>query len=97
MLRTASSLPHTGLLTLGFDPAHFPGRAVSLLPGLLGSYPDRTSIGRRRQAYEHKDPSRHYVTMSPPALLAAQMIKVKEEVSTPQGETHSQPRERALT
>ena len=37
MLRTASSLPHTGLLTLGSDPATFPGEAASLLPGLLAA------------------------------------------------------------
>ena len=34
MLRTASSLPHTGLLTLGSGPGPFPDRAASLLPGL---------------------------------------------------------------
>src|SRR5579875_4155191 len=39
MLRTASSLPHTGLLTLGSDPARFPAeppacyRAFWQLPG----------------------------------------------------------------
>ena len=37
MLRTASSLPLTGLLTLGSDPARFQTRAASLLPGLLAA------------------------------------------------------------
>ena len=37
MLRTASSLPLAGLLTLGSGPARFPGRAASLLPGLLAA------------------------------------------------------------
>ena len=37
MLRTASSLPHTGLLTLGSDPARFQADAASLLPGLLAA------------------------------------------------------------
>src|SRR5271168_50686 len=35
MLRTAQSLPLTGLLTLRFDPGGFPPEAGSLLPGLL--------------------------------------------------------------
>jgi hypothetical protein len=35
MLRTASSLPLTGLLTLGSDPARF--QTASLLPGLLAA------------------------------------------------------------
>ena len=37
MLRTASSLPHTGLLTQGSDPAPFPDQTASLLPGLLAA------------------------------------------------------------
>ena len=37
MLRTASSLPLTGLLTLGSDPARFQTDAASLLPGLLAA------------------------------------------------------------
>jgi hypothetical protein len=36
-LRTARSLPPKGLSTLGFDPTPFPGRAASLLPGLLAA------------------------------------------------------------
>jgi hypothetical protein len=50
MLRTASSLPLTGLLTLGSDPARFQTeppacyRAASLLPGLLAA--TRTGLPR---------------------------------------------------
>ena len=72
MLRTASSLLLTGLLTLGFRPHPFPGDTASLLPGFLtGSCPDRTLTGRRRRAYEHEETPSHYVTVSPPALLGA--------------------------
>src|SRR5690242_2898309 len=39
--------------------------------GPPGSYPDRTSTGRRRRAYEHEETPWHYVTVSPPALLGA--------------------------
>ncbi len=37
MLRTARSLPPTGLLTLRFDAGRFPPDAGSLLPGLLAA------------------------------------------------------------
>ena len=37
MLRTASSLPPKGLLTLGSDPARFQTETASLLPGLLAA------------------------------------------------------------
>jgi hypothetical protein len=39
--------------------------------GPPGSYPDRTSTGRRRRAYEHEETPWHYVTVSPPVLLGA--------------------------
>jgi hypothetical protein len=61
----------------GLRPRPFPGETASLLPGLLtGSYPDRTSTGRRQRAYEHEDPPWHYVTVSPPALLGAGKTEV---------------------
>jgi hypothetical protein len=44
-----------------------PGRQPAIGPP--GSYPDRTSTGRLRRAYEHEDPPCHYATVSPPALL----------------------------
>ena len=40
----------------GLRPGPFPDRAASLLPGLPGSYPDRTFTGKRRRAYGHEDP-----------------------------------------
>jgi hypothetical protein len=39
--------------------------------GPPGSYPDRTSTGRQRRAYEQQDPPWRYVTVSPPVLLGA--------------------------
>src|SRR5579859_5796654 len=72
MLRTASSLPLTGPLTPGSGPARFrPDRQPATGPP--GSYPDRTSTGKRRRAYEHEQTPWHYVTVSPPALLGAQI------------------------
>jgi hypothetical protein len=81
MLRTASSLPLAGLLTLGSGPARFQTkppacyRASWQLPG-----PDF-----HRQAttsYEHEDPPWHYVTVSPPVLLGA-----REDLILPKGWT----------
>src|ERR1700746_3024570 len=70
MLPTASSLSLTGPLTLGSArPVSRPGRQPATGPP--GSYPDRTSTGRRRRAYEHEGTPWHYVTVSPPALLGA--------------------------
>ena len=54
MLRTASSLPHTGLLTLGSDPARFPAkppacyRASWQLPGPDFHRQATTSLRTRR-------------------------------------------------
>jgi hypothetical protein len=70
MLRTASSLPHTGLLTLGSDPARFPAeppacyRASWQLPGPDFHRQATTSLRTRRTPW-------HYVTVSPPVLLGA--------------------------
>src|SRR6516165_8951268 len=68
MLRTASSLPFAGLLTLG--PARFPAgppacyRASWQLPGPDFHRQATTSLRTRRNTM-------HYVTVSPPALLGA--------------------------
>src|SRR5690242_18218852 len=70
MLRTASSLPLAGLLTLGSDPP-VSRRSRQPATGPPGSYPDRTSTGRRRRPYEHEETPWHYVTVSPPVLLGA--------------------------
>src|SRR5207248_4591308 len=70
MLRTASSLPLTGLLTLGSDPARFPAeppacyRASWQLPGPDFHRQATTSLRTRRSTMA-------YVTVSPPALLGA--------------------------
>ncbi len=49
--------------------------------GPPGSYPDRTSTGRRRRAYEQQDPPWHYVTVSPPVLLGARNAEARDRVS----------------
>src|SRR5271169_4437105 len=70
MLRTASSLPHTGLLTLGSDPARFQTRPPACypaswqLPGPDFHRQATTSLRTRRTPW-------HYVTVSPPVLLGA--------------------------
>src|ERR1700756_1367886 len=70
MLRTARSLPLEGFRRWASTrPVSRPSRQPATGPP--GSYPDRTSTGRRRRAYEHEDPPWHYVTASPPALLGA--------------------------
>jgi hypothetical protein len=81
MLRTASSLPLTGLLTLGSDPARFPAeppacyRAASLLPGLLAA--TRTGLPPAGDDELTNSKIRCYVTASPPALLGARMIRAR--------------------
>src|SRR6516164_7821945 len=70
MLRTASSLPLTGLLTLGSDPARFQTRPPACyraswqLPGPDFHRQATTSLRTRRSTTT-------YVTASPPALLGA--------------------------
>jgi Protein of unknown function (DUF998) len=62
MIWTVSSLPLTGLSTLGSGPARS-RRNRQPATGPPGSYPDRTHTGRRRRAYEQQDPLlRHSVT-----------------------------------
>jgi len=39
--------------------------------------PYRTSVGRRRRAYEHEDQSWYYVTIYLPVLLGALKVEVK--------------------
>jgi hypothetical protein len=74
MLRTASSLPLTGLLTLGSGPARFPAeppacyRASWQLPGPDFHRQATTSLRTRRSTMA----LRHGVT---PVLLGAQKIK----------------------
>src|SRR6266542_4819675 len=69
MLRTASSLPPTGLSTLGFDPPGFPTeppacyRASWQLPGPDSHRQATTSLRTRGSTAQH--------TASPPALLGA--------------------------
>src|SRR6266487_53545 len=55
----------------GLRPRPFSRRDRQPATGPPGSYPDRTSTGRRRRAYEHEETPWHYVTVSPPALLGA--------------------------
>ena len=72
MLRTASSLPPEGLLTLGSDPARFQTeppacyRASWQLPGPDFHRQATTSLRTARSTMA-------YVTVSPPALLGARM------------------------
>jgi hypothetical protein len=75
MLRTASSLPPQGLLTLGFDPARFQVKPPACYRASWQlSGPALT--GRRRPAYEHEDPPWLYLTVSPPVLLGARKMQV---------------------
>jgi hypothetical protein len=74
MLRTASSLPLAGLLTLGSDPARFPAeppacyRASWQLPGPDFHRQATTSLRTTRSAAQN--------TASPPALLGARKPEV---------------------
>ena len=95
MLRTASSLPHTGLSTLGSDPARFPAeppacyRASCQLPGPDFHRQATTSLRTRRTPW-------HYVTVSPPVLLGARdhlnepSIGLRDH-NTPVGHKHLRP------
>jgi hypothetical protein len=75
MLRTASSLPPEGLLTLGSDPARFPTgppacyRASWQLPGPDFHRQATTSLRTARNTMAH-------VTVSPPVLLGARIAEV---------------------
>ena len=78
MLRTALSLPLTGLLTLGSDPARFQTgppacyRASWQLPGPDFHRQATTSLRTARSTMA-------YVTVSPPALLGARKVRVKHD------------------
>jgi hypothetical protein len=88
MLQTASSLPLTGLSTLGFDPARFQAeppacyRASWQLPGPDFHRQATTSLRTRRSTMavngqvSHGHGQWHYVTVSPPVLLGARKIGV---------------------
>src|SRR6266496_2510462 len=70
MLQTAQLLPQKGFRRWASTrPVSRPSRQPATGPP--GSYPDRTSTGRRRRAYEHEETPWHYVTVSPPVLLGA--------------------------
>src|SRR6266567_4395363 len=77
MLRTVQSLPLTGLSTLGSGPARFQTtppacyRASWQLPGPDSHRQATTSLRTRRTPW-------HYVTVSPPALLGARKIRVRQ-------------------
>ena len=77
MLRTASSLPPEGLLTLGSDPARFQTeppacyRASWQLPGPDSHRQATTSLRTARSTMA-------YVTVSPPALLGARKIRASD-------------------
>ena len=79
MLRTASSLPLTGLLTLGSDPARFQTeppacyRASWQLPGPDSHRQATTSLRTARSTMA-------YVTVSPPALLGARIIEARARI-----------------
>ena len=86
MLRTASSLPLTGLLTLGSDAGRFPPtppacyRASWQLPGPDFHRQATTSLRTAR--------FRCYITASPPALLGARKPEVNPTKILAMYETH---------
>ena len=53
----------------GVRPCPFPGETASPLPGLLTATWTGLPPAGDDGAYRHEDPLRHYVTVSPPALL----------------------------
>ena len=79
MLRTASSLPPEGLLTLGSDPIRFQTeppacyRASWQLPGPDSHRQATTSLRTARSTMA-------YVTVSPPALLGARKIRARRKI-----------------
>ena len=81
MLRTASSLPPEGLLTLGFGPARFQTeppacyRASWQLPGPDSHRQATTSLRTARSTMA-------YVTVSPPALLGARKDRANPDTLT---------------
>jgi hypothetical protein len=74
MLRTASSLPLAGLLTLGSDPARFPAEPPACYRVLAAT---RTGPSPAGDDELTNSKIRCYVTASPPALLGARMIKAR--------------------
>ena len=77
MLRTAQSLPLTGLSTLGSDAGRFPPtppacyRASRQLPGPDSHRQATTSLSNTKIHHGH------YVTVSPPVLLGARKLEVR--------------------
>ena len=72
--------PHSGALTLGSDPA-VSRPSCQPATGPPASYPDRTSSGRRRRAFEHEETPWYYVTVSPPALLGHERCRLEQDVN----------------
>ena len=72
MLRTVQLLPLKGFRHWASTPGVSPRRRQSAT-GPPGSYPDRTSTGRRQQAYD----SRSATSRRPPSLLGARKIEAK--------------------
>jgi hypothetical protein len=81
MLRTASSLPLTGLLTLGFDPARFQTRPPACyraswqLPG--PDFHRQATTSLRTQTTTTR-----YVTWSPPVPLGARKREARQSSSS---------------
>ena len=69
----ASSLPPTGLLTLGSGAGRFPPDAASLLPGLLAA--TRTGLSPAGDDELTNSKIGCYVTALPPALLGARTTR----------------------
>src|SRR5437764_12847016 len=76
MLRTVQSLPQQGFRHWAPAPGVSPRRRQPAT-GPPGSYPDRTSTGKRRRAYEHEDPPWRYVTASPPFCWAHESPRLR--------------------
>src|SRR5258708_2577981 len=75
MLRTASSLPLNRAFDAGLRPGPFPGRAASLLPGLLAA--TRTGLPPASDDELTNSKIRCYLTASPPALLGARKTEAR--------------------
>jgi hypothetical protein len=76
MLRTASSLPLYRAFDAGLRPGPFPGRAASLLPGLLAATRTGLTPAGDDELTNTKNHHGGYVTVLPPVLLGARKIEV---------------------
>jgi len=75
MLRTASSLPLAGILTLGSGPARFPAGPPACYRGLLAA--TRTGLPPAGDDELTNSKIRCYITASPPALLGARIARAR--------------------